>query len=363
VTPITYDDVTARLREQDIPFGDLALHDGLRMVTCERGGRLFGPFLPPEVIDGPDPGSLTWLHPAFRDPDDFEAFLAGGDWNIGGARIWVAPEIQYGVRDRADFWGSIQLPVAMDPGTWSMAQPSAGRWTFEQDLTLTAYNIASGEKALRLMREVVPAPDPLRALPEHAALMDGVAYGGYRHTVTIAEAARDAIMSEAWALVQLNPGGVVFIPASPHAQPTDYFEPVDGEHQTRHDHHVALRITGDRRYKVGYKAAHLFGRLGYYHALSPTAAYLLVRAFFVNPSMPYVEEPADCAGCRGHAVHVYNDGGMFGGFGELECNGRTIGGETGRSAATDTFMLWCYVGPPAKVRRIGEHLLGVRQAR
>ena len=72
-----------------------------------------------------------------------------------------------------------------------------------------------------------------------------------------------------------------------------------------------------------------------------------------------MEEPADRPGRRGDAIHVYNDDGMFGGFGELECHGQTIGGETGRSSSTDQMLLWVYVGPEHKLIEIATHLLDV----
>ena len=76
-------------------------------------------------------------------------------------------------------------------------------------------------------------------------------------------------------------------------------------------------------------------------------------------SLPYAEEPPQVPGCRGHSIHVYNDGGMFGGFGEMECNARTIGGGTGRSTSTDQMVLWLYVGADDPVKRIARHLLGI----
>ena len=169
----------------------------------------------------------------------------------------------------------------------------------------------------------------------------------------------DGILSEVWNLVQLNPGGELIIPASPRVEYTDYFEPVDAAHQTIAANHVRLRITGQQRYKVGYKAAHLTGRLAYLNRLDAGRSYLIVRNFFNNPSAGYAEEPAGRPGRNGHSVHVYNDGGGFGGFGELECTGQTIGGATGRAASMDRMVFWLYVGAHARLREIAVHLLGV----
>jgi hypothetical protein len=347
---ITFADVVQRLQERAIPYGTLALADRISLVICQRGGRILGPFQLPEGE------SLLWANPAFGERGAFGAFLAADGWNLGGERIWVAPEIQYGVRDRRDFWRTLALPPQMDPGDWKLAQ-DGDTYTLTQALTLEAHNIAHGHKTLHIARRIRPAADPLRALSGYAELTDGVTFAGYEHDVTLTETQTDEIMSETWSVMQLRPEGQLFIPATPVLEYSDYFEPIDAAYQTIDEHGARLRITGDRRYKVGYKAAHLFGRLGYAGRLVDGRTYLIVRTFFNNPSAPYTEEPPDQVGCRGHSVHVYNDGGMFGGFGELECNGQTIGGSTGRSSSTDPFITWFYLGPRDKIAVIATHLL------
>jgi hypothetical protein len=97
----------------------------------------------------------------------------------------------------------------------------------------------------------------------------------------------------------------------------------------------------------------------YYHFRSDGQAYLLVRHFFNNPSAPYLEEPPQLPGVKGKSLHVYNDGGQFGGFGELEVNGQAIGGATGRSESTDQFVMWLFVGESKYLQEIARHLLGI----
>jgi hypothetical protein len=247
----------------------------------------------------------------------------------------------------------------VDPGAYVLEQPGPDRWHLALDATLEAYNLASGQKELHLERLIQRAEDPLRHVTGYHALIDGVRFAGYEQVVSLSEFKSDEIMSEAWSLIQLKPGGELLIPASPYVEYTDYYEPIDPSLQTIYPDHVRLKITGDRQYKVAYKAAHVFGRLGYLNRLDDGLAYLIVRNYFNNPSVPYAEEPAHSPGCRGHSIHVYNDNGMFGGFGELECNAQTIGGDTGRSASTDQMVLWLYVGPMAKIADIGLHLLGI----
>jgi hypothetical protein len=350
---ITYHQVIACLEETDQPYAVLSLQNDVRLIILQHGARILGPFITIES------SSIFWLNRALAQPESFRAFLSSGDWNLGGERVWIAPEIQYLVRDRTDFWGSVQVPAQMDPGRYVLDKSQPNQCRLSQSLTLAAFNLATGQKELHVDRLVKPVEDPLRHLSNYQNLVDGVTFAGYEQIVTLSESKHDDIASEVWNLIQLNPGGQLLIPASPQPEFSDYFEPLDSDYQVIHSNHVRLEITGDRRYKVGYKAAHVLGRLAYFNHLDQDRAYLCVRNFFNNPGASYVEEPADWPGRRGHSIHVYNDGGALGGFGELECNGQTIGGATGRSVTTDQFILWLYVGAADKVKRLVPHLVGL----
>ena len=354
---ITQRQITTRLEENGYAYSMLALQNGVSVVISQNGGRIFGPFLPPDIV--PSGESLSWTNSAFAQPESFQDFLESGDWNLGGDRIWIAPEIQYNVQDRTDYWNTYNLPDQVDPGHYGMEEVQPGHWRLAQDMTLEAHNLGRGTKELHLERLIHQVPDPLRFLSNYQELADGVLFAGYEQILSISESKRDDLLTEVWSLLQLNPGGLLLIPATPCVSYSDYYEPIDESLQTLYPDHVRLRITGDRQYKVGYKAANVFGRMGYYNQVGDGPAYLVVRNFFNNPSMPYAEEPADAPGNRGHSIHVYNDDGNLGGFGEMECNAQTIGGETGRSASTDQLALWLYVGAKDRLKEIGLQLLGI----
>jgi hypothetical protein len=344
--------IKRRLDKNKLAYGELELQSGVKLLVLERGGRVFGPFLTPES------NTLLWVSSALADSEALAQFIVDNQWNAGGERVWVAPEIQFNVSDRKDFWGTISIPVQMDPGDWRLDEQPDG-WRIRQGMTLTANNLAHGEKELWIERFIHLAADPLTNTREYSHLLDGVTYAGYEQIVTLREAKHDDIMSQSWNVTPVWPGGRVIIPSSPAVEVSDYFEPIDDQHLARHGHYIALRVTGDRRYKVGVKAAQTFGRLGYFHRRDYGSAYLIVRNYFNNPSSPYVEEPPQTPGGAGDSIHVYNDGGLFGGFGELECHGQTIGGHTGRTSSTDQQVLWVYAGPSDMVARIGWQLLGV----
>jgi hypothetical protein len=126
---------------------------------------------------------------------------------------------------------------------------------------------------------------------------------------------------------------------------------------------VELSITGRHRYKVGYGALQHFGRAAYARVLGGSRARLLVRSFFTNPSTHYLEEPPDRPGEHGDSLHVYNDDGHAGGFGEIECYGQAVGGADGRIASTDTALLWSYTGSVPALAEVARILLGESASR
>lgn len=345
--------IEAALDAHGLKYGVLELQAGASALLLERGGRLLGPFL------RPDAASLFWVNPVLVDAERFAAFLAANEWNTGGERVWFSPETQWLVPDRSDFWGSVHFPSHFDPGHFTLDQTAGGLWHLRQHAILTAYNLGHGDKDLSMERVYRPVDDPLRYAGAPDDLREGVQYVGYEQAVTLSEVQRDAITAQSWTLVQLYAGGQVIVPCSPLVTITDYNEPVDDAVRTVHDHWATFRITGDRRYKVGLRAAHTFGRLGYYRSDGGGRATLIVRNYFNNPSSIYSEEPAHLPGARGDSIHIYNDGGMFGGNGELEVQGQTIGGESGVSSMRDPMLLWIYEGPVERIARITRHLLGV----
>jgi hypothetical protein len=250
------------------------------------------------------------------------------------------------------------LPTQIDPGAYKLSWSGEGEIRLAENLALQTYNTTSTTKHLSISRTVRKAENPLRYLQNCEDLMSHVVFAGYEHILAISEKKRDAIMSEIWTLTQLKPGGTLTICCLPGAKHTDYYDPVPADLQTIEPHHIHVKITGSCRFKVGYKAAAVVGRVGYALKWVDSQWCLIIRNFFVNPSSTYCEEPHHSPHCQGHAIHVYNDGGPLGGFGELECNGQTIGGETGLSAMKDSMFLWVFCGDRERISKISSQLLG-----
>lgn len=95
MTPtITFEQITARLDEQEIACAAVPLENRATLVVTSLGGRIFA-FLPDRE------GCLFWTNPAFADPNAFAGLVRAREWNIGGDRVWVGPEIQFIVQERS----------------------------------------------------------------------------------------------------------------------------------------------------------------------------------------------------------------------------------------------------------------------
>lgn len=344
--------VLSRLREQNLEFRELHLSETHSVIITAYGGRIFGPF---QGDDGP---SLFWLNDGFRDSSSFAALLEQG-LPLGGERIWISPEIQYGVTNRNDFWGSLFVPESVDPGNYTLHVGGGEAVRLSQEMDLEAYNLGRGHKKLQLDRTVQPTGDPLRHLSDYEELRRDVDFAGYRHTLHLRDLNPNHIRSESWSLVQINPGGTILIPTLSRPEHRNYFNPAPSELVTIGEREFRAEITGQNQYKVGIKCTNTIGRIAYLLNLGGERYALIVRSFYNNPALPYTDEPPEEPREAGFSMHIYNDDGRFGGFGELENMGCTVGGSAGQTESRDLFELWVYYAGLSRLRGVARQLLGL----
>jgi hypothetical protein len=348
---------TALLNTVGEPFAVLPLSGDASLLITQRGGRVLGLFPTPESPN------LFWTSSAFDSPDAWHAFINRADgwhWNLGGDRVWIAPEITYNVRDRRDFGGTWDIPRAMDPGSYTLTESDRGIG-LTAAMRLQGYHHGSPTDSanVRLIRRIESTRPPL------ADLDSTVLTFGYDQ-LAVLERLDDQPqpLSEVWNLVQLNAGGTLIIPVIGEARASDYVKPVPAFARQVVNGALHLPLNGQQQFKIGYKALCMTGRMGYLHDLPDGRAYLLVRQFFNDPSNLYAEEPPEEPGNTGHSVHVYNDGGAVDQgrpFCEMECSGHTLGFNNTfvkRGSDHHTFSLWAYVGAREAVREIARQLLG-----
>ena len=101
--------VEARLTERGIVFRRLRVGPHAAVIVSSYGARVYGPFFH-------GGSSQSWLPAAFATSDAFAALHASAQWNVGGDRVWMGPEIEYMIPDRTRYWDTYDMPAAIDPG-------------------------------------------------------------------------------------------------------------------------------------------------------------------------------------------------------------------------------------------------------
>jgi hypothetical protein len=352
---VTYSDVVARLGEQRLRFVEMSAGPNLRLVVTKLGGRIFA--FPQDGEAG-----LFWINPAFADPEQFAAFASRGEWNIGGDRVWIGPEIQFITQAWAPRPGEapFAIPRQMDPGDFTLNSLSAEEretplCRLEQKVDLKAYTAAEGTAQVQLERVIQSIGDPLADL----GFASGVFLGGYEQRIRISALEPGTAPAEWWSVTNLHPPGEVYFAATPDVRVTDFIQPAPPEMRLGGPGYVGGRITGDYGYKLGFSMPHLLGRYAYLRKHADGTAHLFVRLFTSSPEGRYLEQPAHAPGYTGAAAFIYNDGGGFGGFGEFECMGAAVGGEDQPRFCQDRLALWVYAGTRAELAPVMRALLGI----
>jgi len=85
---ITLNQIINRFEENNLSYEIIPLPNNFKITVLQRSGRIFGPF------SGEESESILWINKCFAHKEDFKAFLESGNWNLGGDRIWMAPELE-----------------------------------------------------------------------------------------------------------------------------------------------------------------------------------------------------------------------------------------------------------------------------
>ncbi len=333
-----------------IRYEVLTVGEGWKIVVTEHGGHIFGPFS--EAC----PEGIFWIPEAIKDRESYKQLIDHKIWNIGGDRVWIAPEIQFNIRERSRFRETLDTPKTIDPGSYTMSRDGEAV-CLDMELDLESYNTVEGSMHAVLHRMIHPAGNPLRRLPDNEDLMREISYCGFEEVIGLDVESSQDVLAESWDLLQIRPKGTLFIPMYEPLRGTDHYEPA-GDHESVADNGICLRITGDSRYKIAYRSAVLTGRFGYLADSETDSSVLIIICYPNNPSADYSEEPPLIPGDTGYSIHVYNDDGKSGGFAEMECNMPTLGKPTGIRHGSDRLTKWIFTGKTDGLKRIAGKLLG-----
>jgi uncharacterized ParB-like nuclease family protein len=309
----------------------------------EHGGRILGPFTTSS------PHSILWMNKWW----DNES-LTDRNWNIGGERLWIAPEIQYCIKDREHIHTSYSLPKQMDPGNYKLKKVK-NCVCLETKMSLEAHNKSSQLQKLSITRIIEPLPNPLRTLKKMNSLMEGVFFSGYNHTVELKTTTKDPQPSEPWSVMQVRQGGISIIPTYGTAQIGWYYRPKTEETIHIKPHQMRIDHKPNDLFKIGIHNTSCTGRVGYLN--NNQNPYLIVRNYFTSPSHEYVEEPFDSPGENGYAFHLYNSNSSDEQFAEIECHGPSVGGKSKLKRSSSTFETYFFEGKIEQLRAISHELL------
>ena len=181
------DNAEKLFREHGLDYSLTDMGTSGKLLVLERGGRIL-----PFFRDGEEYLCALWTNPDIDSSAGLNGFLERRDWNLGGERLWIAPEMQYSIRDRENMLQSYLLPEVMDPGNYRLSEelPSTGRASVQAKTAvlkarfeLEAYNFARGKVTLETERRVRPVANPLRELSSYESLMDGISCAA-EHRIT-----------------------------------------------------------------------------------------------------------------------------------------------------------------------------------
>jgi len=233
-----------------------------------------------------------------------------GDWNVGGDRLWVAPEVDW-------FWNSAkrpdvqqyQIPATVDPGRWQVEnlEPSSCRWRQRSRVECRHRKSAVDIELTRCISLVADADVPY--------FTQWMAYRTDNELRVLSGTKGQRI--GLWSLLQIPAGGQLIFPCRSKPAFRLYFGSIPPALWSRTAEQVTCRITGDHQYKIGFAPDVIRGRMIY---ARPVKGGQLVtyREFHPQPWRDYADRPLSALQTQGDAVQVYNDSGKYGGFGEME---------------------------------------------
>jgi hypothetical protein len=243
-----------------------------------------------------------------------------GDWNAGGDRLWLAPEVDWHWKTRkaADF-AQYEVQGTVDPGAWDLVAQSGDFCQVRQNARLRNRHRQS-EVTVEMSRCFSVAE-----LSEAPFFKSWLAYRT-DNEVTIVKGTRGQRLG-LWSLLQVPGGGEVIIAGRESPAFRTHFGCVPKALLKHRRQETRFEITGRHQFKVGLSAAVLTGRMAYVRPVNE--GYLVIyRQFFPQPWRTYCDVPMQDLKSQGDAVQIYNDGGEFGGFGEMEYHSPMI--EVGR---------------------------------
>ncbi|MCC5828901.1 MAG: hypothetical protein JJU36_05580 [Phycisphaeraceae bacterium] len=323
------------------------------LAVCVHGARIVGC-----AIQGVDE-NLFYHQRGLENPEQAPGFLKKAGADIGGDRLWIAPEVAFMWPDlagaRIDPFGTYDLPAKMDPGHWEVE--ASGRDWIELTAAMDLVDHRSSAKvSLRAMRTIA-----LGGLPDDwPEALPALAFTcGHQLSVLRGDA---SAWVGIWHLLQMPVGGTLVCPtvAPTSFPPTDYYSPFRPEDVTVKPEAVHFHARGDSIIKMGLRAEDVTGRMAYIRSLGDGRSSAILRGFLPQPGQPYIDVPRSFdALLGGDALQAFCSDQGTQGFTEMEYHepGLKIG--SGRTRTSGGCWTIVTAGQQALVEQTVQRLLGV----
>lgn len=316
------------------------------IIISAASSRIFGPFKNEEA------SGILWANPLLA--SDSEEMKG---WNIGGDRIWISPEVQFLCTDRQRFIDTLIISREMDPGNYCLSS-NGSECVLHGDMRIQSYNLCEGTKNLHIKISIRNCLNPLRELESFADIMDDIIYCGYEHDICLSEKENNGIRSAIWNVAPVIPCGTAYMGTTGKAEYIDYFDTGFNEQKKHGFNRGIAEITGDFRYKVGFKSATLNGRYAYHGRHDDLGPYLIIKNFMNSPSWEYMDESPSVPGMRGYSTFIYNNNDELEKFGEIECISQSLGMNKNMSDVQTQIQTWFFIGNNKKLNDILQLLIG-----
>ncbi len=240
------------------------------------------------------------------------------DWNIGGDRLWIAPERDWHWTDVSVFdLSNYQVAEAIDPGSWKLGEWQGDRITAELSFTVQHRHIENFIQG-KIRRQFSFNEALGRSIQE---LQDPVSWTTV-DTLTLEDGTPGQGIN-LWRIMQVPVGGQMYVASSTTGSYRLHFGDETGLVKAD-DGKLEAEITGDQMYKIGMLQQGVKDLIAFARPLSGDSMLVTARWFRVPADAIYLDTPMDEPRTPGDVIQIFNDNGFFGGFGELEIHGSGI---------------------------------------
>jgi hypothetical protein len=331
----------------------LTNEDGGRAVIWERGSRVIELVAPHRIENA------LWSNLSAIERDE---------WNSGGDRTWISPEIEFFIQANKEH----AVPAQLDPGNYKLRISPDLKTVLTSQSCVLHHQSGDFDVNLHISKEhtLIPNPFAMNRFPLNLP-SSYIYYVGYQCETRLTVNPTQHLIGDAytrnsssvlpmayycnlWNIMQVPAGGTALIPTSYKASPLVMFKDhgeIDIHVQRRF---VTIPYKGINKFKVSFNSLESKGRFGYLLRLNEHESSLLVRQFQVNPSAIYPDFPQNCKDYIGSCMQFFFDGGQWGHFGELEYHTPAIPIAM-TSSYSDISQVYYFVGNSDKISEIADY--------